>query len=343
MMRIRIVVLFLLFSVAALKVCAAFQSSMPNETLAGTKDGKESADHFWVIPHTHWEGAVFKTREEYLERGLPNILKAMRLLREQPGFRFTLDQVAYVRPFLERYPALEADFRRLQAEGRLQLVGALDVMPDDNMPGGETFIRQMQYGKGYYRKKLGVDVTAGWLIDTFGHHAQLPQLLTKGGFKTFWFVRGVPRQDFPSEFFWEGIDGTRIASIYLPHSYAIMYGSPNDTAKFKAFARSRFDMLSPSSHGPDRVGLSGPDVAEPEEQLAPRVEEFNRDPNAPFAMRMAVPADFEAAIAKRTDRPVFKGELNPIFQGIYCSRIELKAWMRLMERQLLNAEKLSAL
>ncbi len=32
-------------------------------------------------------------------------------------------------------------------------------------------------------------------------------------------------------------------------------------------------------------------------------------------MRMAVPADFEAAIAGRTDRPVWKGELNPIFQG----------------------------
>ena len=46
-----------------------------------------------------------------------------------------------------------------------------------------------------------------------------------------------------------------------------MYGSPNDTAKFKAFAQSRFNMLSPNSHGPDRVGLSGPDVAEPEEHL----------------------------------------------------------------------------
>ena len=36
----------------------------------------------WVIPHTHWEGAVFKTREEYLDIGLPHILKAMRLLRD---------------------------------------------------------------------------------------------------------------------------------------------------------------------------------------------------------------------------------------------------------------------
>ena len=98
------------------------------------------------------------------------------------------------------------------------------------MPGGETFVRQMQYGKGYYRDKLGVDVTAGWLIDSFGHHAQMPQLLVKAGYKTFWFVRGVPAQDHPAEFLWEGIDGTRIASFYLPHSYAILYGAPRDAA-----------------------------------------------------------------------------------------------------------------
>ncbi len=58
---------------------------------------------------------------------------------------------------------------------------------------------------------------------------------------------------------------------------------------------------------------------------------------------MAVPADFEAVVARRTDRTVFKGELNPIFQGIYSSRIELKNWMRVMERQLLTAEKLSTI
>jgi alpha-mannosidase len=325
------------------EVLALCLSVVAGTIVSADEPAKAKKPTLWVIPHTHWEGAVFKTREEYLDVGLPNIVKAMRLLKEQPNFHFTLDQVAYVRPFLERYPALEPDFRRFIAEGRLQLVGALDVMPDDNMPGGETFIRQMQYGKGYYRDKLGVDVTSGWLIDTFGHHAQLPQLLTKAGFKTFWFVRGVPRQDYPSEFFWEGIDGTRISSIYLPHSYAIMYGSPNDAGRFRAFAQSRFDALTPNSHGPDRVALSGPDVAEPEEQLAPRVEEFDRSPTAPFAMRMAVPADFEAVIAGRTDRPVFKGELNPIFQGIYSSRIELKAWMRLMEQLLLTAEKLSVL
>jgi alpha-mannosidase len=48
-------------------------------------------------------------------------------------------------------------------------------------------------------------------------------------------------------------------------------------------------------------------------------------------------------IAERTDRPVFKGEFNPIFQGTYSSRIELKQTMRSMERLLTDAEKLSAI
>ena len=80
--------------------------------------------------------------------GLPNILKAIHLLKVQPGYRFVLDQVAYVKPFLERYPEEAAAFRQFVAEGRLQLVLGMDLMPDVNMPRGETFIRQILYGKG---------------------------------------------------------------------------------------------------------------------------------------------------------------------------------------------------
>ncbi len=304
------------------------------------KPGKTT---FWVIPHTHWEGAVFKTREEYLEMGLPNILKAMKLLREQPDFRFVLDQVAYVKPFLDRYPDQERDFRKFLAEGRLQLVGALDVMPDVNIPGGETFVRQMQYGKWYYRDKLGVDVTTGWLLDTFGHHAQIPQLLTLAGFKSFWCQRGVNRPDHPSEFLWEGIDGTRIPAFWLPYSYGLLYGSPRTLPEFQKFVTQRFQMLTPNSHGNDRVGLAGADVSVPEEHLVPLIAAFNQQSGTPFTMRLGTPADFEDVAAKRGDRPVFRGELNPIFQGTYSSRIELKQWMRTLEQKLLAAEALAAI
>src|SRR5437588_7137496 len=79
----------------------------------------------YYIPHTHWEGAVFKTREGYLEMGLPHILRALQLLNQYPDYKFTLDQVAYFRPFLERYPEEASAFRKFVAEGRLELVGGM--------------------------------------------------------------------------------------------------------------------------------------------------------------------------------------------------------------------------
>ena len=85
-------------------------------------------------------------------------------------------------------------------EGRLQIVGGIDVMHDNNMPGPESIVHQMLYGKTYYREKLGVDVTAGWAIDTFGHNAQMPQILKLAGYKSYWFRRGVPNLDLPGEF-----------------------------------------------------------------------------------------------------------------------------------------------
>ena len=72
----------------------------PGADSAAASPESQSGPVFYVIPHTHWEGAVFITREEYLEMGLPHILTVVRLLKEHPNYRFALDQVEYFRPFL---------------------------------------------------------------------------------------------------------------------------------------------------------------------------------------------------------------------------------------------------
>jgi alpha-mannosidase len=306
--------------------------------------GRPAKDTFLFIPHTHWEGAVFKTREGYLEMGLPIILRALRLLKKYPDYRFVLDQVAYVRPFLKRYPEEAAAFRAHIAEGRLAIVGGLDVMPDVNMPCGESFIRQVLYGKGYFRSELGVDVTTGWQLDAFGHHAQLPQLMRLSGYHSFWSQRGVPHGDVPSEFIWEGLDGTRIPFYWLPGNYAITYGSPTTPPEFAAFMRQKWEFLAKHSLGPGRVGPAGADVCLPEEHVPELVALFNAQADEPFELRIGLPADYEAIVEARPElRPVISGDLNPIFQGTYSSRIELKQWTREVERCLLTAEKLGAL
>ena len=307
------------------------------------KDAAATKETFWIIPHTHWEGAVFKTREEYLEIGLPHILTALHLLKTYPEYHFVLDQVAYIKPFLERYPEEEAAFRKFVAEGRLEIVGANDVMLDVNIPSGESWIRQVLYGKAYCREKLGVDVTVGWAIDTFGHHAQMPQLLKLAGYKSYWFQRGVPGNNTPSEFLWQGIDGTKIPAFWLPLSYGMFYPAPPSLFEFDRYARQQWDALGKYSAWPDRVAVAGADVIDPEEALPAEVSEFNRNRGKNMTLRFGVPTDFESVVAKRPDRPVVAGELNPVFQGVYSSRIEIKQWMRDLERTLTTAEKLAAI
>src|SRR5579871_5669111 len=138
-------------------------------------------DLVFVIPHTHWEGAVFKTREEYLEIGLPNILKALRLMKQYPEYRFVLDQMCYVKPFLDRYPDQAAAFRAMLEAHQLEIAGGTDTMHDNNIPSGESIARQYLLGKQFFRDRLGYDVKTGWGLDTFGHNAQMPQILKLAG------------------------------------------------------------------------------------------------------------------------------------------------------------------
>ena len=79
--------------------------------------------------------------------------------------------------------------------------------------------------------------------------------------------------------------------------------------------------------------MAGADVAEPEDHLPPLLEQANRSGALSFDVRFGLPSDYQRLIAEhRRERPVYAGELNPVFQGVYSNRIEVKQWMREMER-----------
>jgi len=77
--------------------------------------------------------------------------------------------------------------------------------------------------------------------------------------------------------------------------------------------------------------------------VPPLIAAFNRQPDAPFTIHTAVPSEFARVVARRAHQPVVTNDFNPIFQGTYSSRIELKQTTRNLERLLLTAEKLAAL
>src|SRR5580704_5152346 len=310
--------------------------------MAQAPDPKQ--DFLLIVPHTHWEGAVFKTREEYLQIGLPHIMKALSLLQRYPQYHYVLDQMAYVRPFLERYPNEVATFKKMLDEHRLEIAGGTVVMEDENVPSGESIAHQFLLSKWFFRDRLGYEVRTGWGLDTFGHNAQMPQILALAGMKSYWFQRGVSDPRTPAEVMWKGIDGTMIPGHWLATGYGPFDERLPTFRDFEGTIRSSFNALTPFWHGPGRVLFAGGDVTDPDETLPVYVDQWNRNHAEPFSIQLGTPSAFEALRAQFPyQRPVIVGDLNPLFQGVYSTRIELKRWMRDMERTLTSAENASVM
>ncbi len=72
--------------------------------------------------------------------------------------------------------------------------------------------------------------------------------------------------------------------------------------------------------------------------LLSMIEEYNRSCDD-FELVIATPGEFFEAIKDKGNFSTIKGDLNPVFQGCYSARIEVKQWNRYLENLLLNCEK----
>ena len=94
-------------------------------------------------------------------------------------------------------------------------MGSMYVEPDCNLISGESFIRQIIFGKRYYRDVLESDSNICFLPDVFGFSPAMPQILKKSGNDYFFTSKLTWNEsnEFPySVFNWKGIDGTEILS-----------------------------------------------------------------------------------------------------------------------------------
>lgn len=292
----------------------------------------------YLVPHTHFDAEVFLTREEYLEWGFSNVLEALRMLRVYPEFRFTIDQVCYVEPFLQRYPECRKEFLGLIKEGRLYFAGGMYAMADVNMPLGESLARQFLRGVNYCREVLGADVLVAWTIDSFGHSPQTPQLFRQAGFKYAGFQRvgGFA----PSDFIWEAPDGSEVLCHHMPLSY----GFP-DHNKYEDFEEEVFCRLEIFEEyaATDNIFMAyGADLSAPHPQIIEQVKTFNKT-YPEYKIVFATAIDYFLALEKNRDLLERKKiDLNPVFQGCYSSRIENKLGNRRLERELLTTETVAA-
>lgn len=302
-----------------------------------------------VVPQTHWDAEVFISREETLAIGISNLALALRLLADQPGATFVLDQACFVEPALERHPEFVEPVRRFVAEGRLAIVGGAWTMPDLNLPCGESFIRNVQRGRRAFERLLGADVRLAWHIDAFGHHPQCPQLFAGCGFEANFFQR-LGERGSPTDFRWRGLDGTLLRSVWLAGGYAVLWPCPAAFTEFRALADRRLAFLAAQCSPGPLLALTGADIAPPDPQLAELIERYNAAQDR-YELVFSTPRRYleesdaaarERATGSGDGLPVLEGDRNPVFTGCYSARIRVKQLNRELETGLLDAEKLEA-
>ena len=189
--------------------------------LAGVlaKPANASAMNVSAIGHAHidsaWLWPVRETRRK-VARTVSNVLA---LMDEDPDFTYAMSSAQQYAWLEEEHPDLFARMKRRIEEGRFIPVGGMWVESDNMIPSGESLVRQITFGRRYFKEHLGVAPRGIWLPDSFGYTGSWPQIARRAGFD--WFLtQKISWNDttkFPHHsFMWEGIDGTRILTHFPP-------------------------------------------------------------------------------------------------------------------------------
>ena len=157
-------------------------------------------------------------RAEGVAEALSTFRIAADFCEEFDGFIFNHNE-ALLYEWVEEYePALFERIKSLVRRGKWHIMGGWYLQPDCLLPSGESFIRQIEKGRRYFKEKFGVVPETAINFDPFGHSRGLVQILKKYGYTSYVFMRPnnfVPEHDFV----WRGYDGSEIYAHCIDGGY----------------------------------------------------------------------------------------------------------------------------
>ena len=316
-------------------------------------------EHVTAIGHTHIDCAWLWTLRQTREKVQRSFATVLELMRRYPEYKFMSSQAFLYKNLKEEAPALYEQVKARIAEGRWECEGAMWVEADCNLSSGESLVRQVVYGKRFFKEEFGVDNRVLWLPDVFGYSAALPQILKKCGVD--WFVTSKiswnDTNTMPYDTFeWYGLDGTPIHTYFLtaqdkkrwdatPERHATYNADLNTSMTAGTFHRYQqkqlnADALITFGYGD---GGGGPTV----EQLETARRLSKGIPGVP-QVSLEFAGDFlsrlEKKIAESRRIPAWHGELYLEFhRGTYTSISKNKRNNRKSEFLYLNAEAISTM
>ena len=253
-------------------------------------------------------------------------------LAEDFNYVFCHNEVTVYKYVEEYAPALFAKIQELVKQGKWHIMGGWYLQPDCNMPSGESFVRQIQEGKRYFKEKFGKEPTTAINFDPFGHTVGLVQILKKSGQNGYLFMRPYRWEaELPAEqFIWKGLDGSEVKAVRTG-AYNSALGNAVKNIKEKVAVRPETEdnicvLWGVGNHG---GGPSRKDLTE--------IAGMMKEENAEFHYIHSTP---ELLIENIQPTEVWDQSLRISMPGCYTSMNKIKKLHAKLESELYLTEKM---
>jgi hypothetical protein len=290
-----------------------------------------------IINHTHWDREWFLT-SIYTSLWIPALIDRLdQLVKNNPNYRFLLDgQTLVIEDLLFLAPEYEEKVNKLVRDGNL-IIGPYYCQPDWRITGGESLIRNMLYGSQDMQRFGGTN-RIGWMVDTFGHISQAPQLHKLFELETLFVWRGVPKLE--PYYSWQGSDGQKLFTLNLFGGYRNLYGITRVPEVAINRLEAEVSRLQPYYPTGDIPLFDGYDLENNPEDPIEFYQQVDIDIPKNIQIRESAPRDYVQELQGKLGKlPIIAGELisgkyGAVFPGTLSTRTYLKIMNRDCEQLL---------
>lgn len=297
-----------------------------------------------VVPHSHWDREWYFTTSRskiYLMHDLKKVLE--QLEKDNPYESFILDgQASLLDDYLKWRPQDKARIEKLVQQGKL-IIGPWYTQTDQLVISGESIVRNMLYGMKIC-EDFGDYMNVGYVPDSFGQAASMPQIYREFGISDTMFWRGVSDDDVAhTEYKWRGEDGSVVNVYQIPSGYYIGGAIPEREADLAEFLHQEPFKTTWGRSSTDQVYFpNGFDQAPVRENLPELVDQMNELYQDEYELQFSTIEKYIAAVKERQPEleeiagELINGKLMRIHKTIFSSRPDLKALNTKIQHYLVN-------
>lgn len=268
---------------------------------------------------------------------------ALDRIKEHDTFIFSCASTMHYEFVKKIDPMMFKEIQESVRNGRWYLCGGWYIQPDCNAPSGESFVRHGLYGQKFFKENFGIISDVGYNVDSFGHNANLPQILKGQGMDQYVFMRPFPEEQrtFGDHvFYWEGVNGDVVLAFRIPLTYTTRNGFldvlPEHVGNISAIAEEEgipfmcFYGVGNHGGGPTKANIR-------------KIDELSKSAEG-WKYVFSSPSIYFDRIRKlKKVYPTYKGELQHHAIGCYSLMSEVKKHNSRCERELVQLEILESL